>query len=428
MSVAELRDPREPYQHPDAIIRLDVRRAPGRPRQTEDPGAMAPAEGPITYQPSVKNIKTILQWDPRLAGRYWRNDFTGCSMVTGRDGVREWGESDIWDLWDFMIHNYGLDLKSKSSIRDAVEIVTSREGVARHPLREYLDDCRGQWDHKSRLNTWLVDLLGARVEFDGCDYSDLIAEVGRRWMIAAVARAFKPGSKQDCVLILKGGQGTFKSTALRCLGGRHGEFFSDSGIDLKSKDAYQQIRGVWIYEFAELDSMDRSTQNGVKRFLSSDTDRYRPTYGATVVSVKRSTVFCGTTNEDEFLKDLTGNRRYWIVETGRIDLEALEKAVPHLWGEAYEAWRQGERWHLSQAMEDRFETLRGGYVESHPWEDKILHYITHHHSVTASEVLEKAIQKLPGQWTRTDQKIVCGILRGLGMSPVRHGGHRTWRR
>jgi len=382
------------------------------------------------FKPTPKNMRTILERDTRWSGRIWRNDFTGLNMVKTTTGtVRPWVEQDEQDIWAFFQTHYGFDPKSGAALCRAVNIVATRDGVKRNPLHEYLVQCRRDWDKVPRLDSWMTEYLGVKTVFDRECYADVISAVGRCWMIGAVRRAFTvTGTKLDNVLILKGPQGSYKSTALRVLAGD--DFFSDSMMDIKNKDAFQNIRGVWIYEFSELDNMRRSQATAVKAFLSSTKDRYRPAFGSAVVDVPRHTVFCGTTNESQFLTDTTGNRRFWPVETGTIQINALIKNRDHLWAEAYEAVRQKENHYLDDDLIKKYEMLKRTYVQRHPWEPKVMTWVEGKGFVTVNEILENpmCLNKPTERWTRADQIIVADILKSNGWNPTRRNGVRGWRK
>ncbi|HEX9619438.1 MAG TPA: virulence-associated E family protein [Polyangiaceae bacterium] len=207
-----------------------------------------------------------------------------------------------------------------------------------HPVRDWLASL--EWDGTERLND-----LG-RVYF-GAPGSAYAAAVGRRWMIAAVARVIEPGCKVDSLLGLEGAQGIGKSSALRLLAGA--EWFADTGITIGDKDSYQALRRKWIYEFAELSSIRGREIERVKNFLSSQTDTYRPSYGRRTQDHPRQVVFAGSTNDEHYLTDPTGSRRFWPLRCAQIDLGALSRDRAQLWAEAVSAYRAGEPWHLDTA-------------------------------------------------------------------------------
>jgi len=197
-------------------------------------------------------------------------------------------------------------------------------------LTEYLEGI--EWDRTARIGKWLHRYLGA----EDTEYN---ATIGLRFLISAVARGLEPGVKVDTMPILEGPQGARKSTALRYLFG--GEFFADELSDIGSKDAMMELQGVWGLEVAEMHRFNASETNAVKKFLSRQTDRYRPPYGRTVVEVPRRVVLAGTINPEgnAYLKDPTGARRFWPVEVGKIDLDQIGKDRDQLWAEAVVAFR-----------------------------------------------------------------------------------------
>ena len=167
----------------------------------------------------------------------------------------------------------------------------------------------------------------------------------RKALCAAVARVFVPGTKYDMVLILVGPQGTYKSTFIKKLGVN---WFSDTFTTVQGKEAYEQLQGAWIIEMAELSALKKSEAEGIKQFISKCDDAFRPAYGRTVEIYKRQCVFFGTTNDTDFLKDPTGNRRFNPID---INPELATKSVPddltpeevnQIWAEAYQLWQDGE--------------------------------------------------------------------------------------
>lgn len=169
-------------------------------------------------------------------------------------------------------------------------VVTLAERRRFHPVREWLSSL--EWDRVARIDTLLARYFTA-------DDSEYTRAVGARWMISAVARVFEPGCQADCMLVIEGEQGRRKSTGLETLAGK--EWFADTPIDLGSKDAYQVLRRKWIYEIAELDSFRGRDVTRIKAFVSARTDNYRPSYGKRNRDFGRQVVFCGTTNESEYL-------------------------------------------------------------------------------------------------------------------------------
>jgi predicted P-loop ATPase len=194
-----------------------------------------------------------------------------------------------------------------------------------HPVRDYLDSLT--WDGTCRLSNWLATYAGtADTEF--------IRAVGRITLIAAVRRVRQPGCKFDQMLILEGEQGGGKSTLVRTLAVRDEWFADEAPLGADGKLAIEMLTGKWLIESAELKSLKNSEVEHVKAFLSRQSDRGREAYGHLVSEVPRQCIFIGTTNSDRYLMDPTGNRRFWSVKVGRIDVEGLKRDRDQLWAEA----------------------------------------------------------------------------------------------
>jgi predicted P-loop ATPase len=228
---------------------------------------------------------------------------------------------------------------TKAMLCDALDLAFADTTI--HPVKDYLDAL--EWDERPRLRTWLQVYLGAHAS-DACE-QDYLSSIGKAWMISAVARIYQPGCKADCALILEGGQGIGKSTTAAILAG---DWFGDALPHMGTKDAASYLQGLWIIEMAELANMARAEVEVVKAFMSRTEDRFRPAYARLEVSVPRQCVFIGSTNADGYLRDTTGNRRFWPVRCGSIDTKALKADRDQLWAEAVAAYQAGEKWWLDQ--------------------------------------------------------------------------------
>jgi predicted P-loop ATPase len=245
----------------------------------------------------------------------------------------EWSDADSVRTAAWIAEAYQIDV-GVQIVEQAVAAVARKSLV--HPVRDYLKALK--WDATQRLPTMLPHYFGA-------EQNGYTGAIGVKWMISAVARIMSPGCKSDHLLILESPeQGTGKSTALNILAG---EYFADTGIVLGDKDSYQNLRRVWIYEFGELSAI-RSAKDveRVKGFVTSRSDHYRPSYGRRALDFPRQCVFAGSTNETTYLADRTGNRRFWPVKTGRIDLAGLALDRDQLWAEAVTRYSSNEPWHV----------------------------------------------------------------------------------
>lgn len=283
-----------------------------------------------------------------------------------------------------------------------------------------------QWDNVSRIDGWLTKCLGA-------PDSAYTREVGRKWLIGAVARALRPGCKFDTMLILEGEQGLKKSTALAILGG---DFFTDSISDVGSKDASIALDGRWIVELAELDGMNRRDAGTIKAFLSKTEDKYRPPYGRRDIVRPRRIAFAGSVNpEGGYLNDSTGGRRFWPVECrpvvgDHLDTDGLASVRDQLIAEAKAAFLSGEGWHLSGELEAEAQEEQELRRSRHPWTEAVEQALVGKKTVTTTELLTGAVGKDLSHCTRADTMTVGGILTAAGWTrkKVRDGGEGkpTW--
>ncbi|TQF12491.1 DNA primase [Myxococcus llanfairpwllgwyngyllgogerychwyrndrobwllllantysiliogogogochensis] len=222
------------------------------------------------------------------------------------------------------------------------------------PVADYLAGL--VWDGKPRLDELLATYFGARGD------AGYLRAVGAKWAISAVARALRPGCKVDTVMILEGPQGLRKSTAFRILGGR---YFSDAPVDVTNKDSAMLASQFWFIELAELSTFRKSEDQALKAFITRTEDTYRPPYGRTNVKTPRRCVFVGTTNDDDYLRDPTGHRRFWPVKCSRIDTEALARDRDQIWAEAVVRFHQGESWWLTNEEATGAEQQAALRMENH---------------------------------------------------------------
>ena len=252
-----------------------------------------------------------------------------------------WNDSDYAALKVYLSKNYGV--YSPGRTKDALVAVATER--AYHPIKEYLSTLP-EWDGVERVDTLLIDYFGA-------DDNAYTRAAIRKTMVAAVARIFKPGTKFDSVLILNGPQGIGKSTFFSKLAG---DWFSDSLTitDMKDKAGPEKMQGYWILELGELAGMRKMDVEVVKSFISRVDDKFRASYGLSVESHPRQCVIVGSTNaESGFLRDITGNRRFWPVRiTGnskRKSWQITEDEVHQIWAEAVALYKKGEKLFLDGA-------------------------------------------------------------------------------
>lgn len=299
----------------------------------------------------VFNCLAVLKQDPSLKGKIRLDEFAHRLVVIDDLPWRDKDETPYWtDTDDACLRNYFATkylIKGKGIIDDALQEVTQDNKF--HPVREYLIGLA--WDGECRLDTLFIDYIGA-------EDTEYIRAVTRKWMCGAVARVMDPGVKFDTAIVLYGSQGLGKSLILERLGRK---WFNNSLVDIKTKDALEQIQGSWIVELAELAPTYKNDNEIVKAFISRTSDRFRSPYGRRTEEYPRQCVLAGSTNNLMFLKDRTGNRRFWPI-TGDKDRKTknswdLSKdEIDQLWAEAYHYWSEGEPLVLERALEE--EALR----------------------------------------------------------------------
>lgn len=310
---------------------------------------------------TIENVVIILQHDPQLTGRLALNEMehniVALSSLPWRAarGASQWTDADDAALRYYLERTYGIN--GKDRIFDAVNVVALQNKF--HPVREYLDGCA--WDGVPRVETLLVDYLGA-------EDTAYTRAVTRKALVAAVARIYNPGCKFDYMLTLRGRQGLGKSALIAKLGGR---WFSDSFTTLQGKDAYEQVLGVWIMEVGELAGMRKAEAETIKLYISKQVDRFRPAYGRRLQEFPRQCIFIGTTNETQFLRDATGNRRFWVVDTPNEPTrnlwdELTPETVRCIWAEAVELYRAGEALYLPRELEAAAREVQETYEEENP--------------------------------------------------------------
>ena len=280
------------------------------------------------------------------------------------------------------------------------------------PIVEYLDGLR--WDGQGRIDHWLSRYLGA-------DNTPLHRAFGRKTLLAAVRRTRQPGAKFDFMLVLEGMQGTGKSSAARILAGD--DNFSDQKLlHLDTKAQAEQIAGKWIYEISELAGLHGRAVEDVKQFIARQSEEARPAYGREAEENLRRCIFIGTTNNDKYLHDETGNRRFWPVKTGEIDLEGLTRDRDQLWAEAVYYADKGESLGLDPALWSEAGRAQEARRQEDPWED-ILRRVKGHaidngtdieYRVSSTELFLAHIKVTADKLSTGQAKRLHAVMKNLG--------------
>ena len=313
-----------------------------------------------------ENVMYCMLHDPSLKGLLKKNDFSQLLERTkdapwGRP-AGDWDDEDDLMLGEYLLRIYGLGIKGKSTLRDGV--LMAARLCKYNPIHDWIK--AEKWDGIDRIEHWLTDVF----EVEDRPYTRLI---GRCFMMGLVKRAMQPGCKFDYMLILKGEQGLAKSGAFRALSF---PYFTDNAIRVGEKDSQMAMQLAWIVESAELESLNKSETTLIKQFLSAQEDWYRPPYGSQMVKQPRHSVNVGTTNADTFLKDATGDRRFWPLEVKVVNLDVLTAQRSQLLAEALHRIEKGEQyWPTREEEKELVFPEQEPFKRADPWEDNLDEYV-----------------------------------------------------
>lgn len=331
-------------------------------------------------KPTLDNMLKILVHDQALSGRIAFDRFASRYVAKGAlpwnmtTGTRLWTDADDAGLRWYLENKY--EVTGRDKVQDAMIMCAEQNGF--NEVLDYLNSLK--WDGVPRLDTLFIDYLGAEDNV----YTRAVA---RKSLTAAVARAFEPGCKYDTMPILIGRQGAGKSTLIRTIGKK---WYADGLSTFEGKEAAENIQGKWIIEAGEMAGYTRAEENASKQFLSRQVDVFRQAYGRRTQEYPRRCVFFGSSNQYEFLKDITGNRRFWP-----IDIEAqkptknvyvnLPGEVDQIWAEAVVRYKNGEPLIIedNEAALKIAETAREAHMESNSKQGLINEFL---------------LQKVPKNW------------------------------
>lgn len=378
---------------------------------------------------SISNAVTILTNDTNLKANMVFDRFSNRFLITkklpwDRENItypRLWGDSDDAELRFYLERNYDK-FKGKDMINDALLVIKNRNSI--NVAKQYFENLP-KHDGINRLDSLFIDYLGA-------EDTPYTRAVTRKIFVAAVARVTteKP-IKFDNMIILTGPQGIGKSTILSKMAG---DWFTDNIVDFNSKDTLLILQNCIIAEVAELQSFKKADVNTLKMFLGQQTDKFRAPYERREEEHPRHCVFFGTTNDREFLRDSTGNRRYWPIECGvnkpkKSVFQELDNEKEQIWAEAVKLFENGEKLYLDDELENEARRQQKERLEEDPWESAILDYLEEfihedwyekgldasgkmikRNRVSVSEILKNCLDIPVKQQDRQSRNRVLGIL------------------
>lgn len=319
---------------------------------------------------TLRNLTLILENDPNLKGVVFNQLLDGMEIkgeVPWNHPSKFWRDADDAQLISYVDAHYG----TFSARNYDIAVTKVADDRAYHPIREFIESLP-EWDKVPRVDTLLVDYLGAAD-------TAYVRAVTRKTLCAAISRVLRPGCKFDSMLVLNGPQGVGKSTLIAKLAG---EWFSDSLNlgDTKDKTAAEKLQGYWILEIGELAGLKKAEVETLRSFLSRQNDIYRAAFGKRATPHLRQCVFFGTTNaESGYLRDTTGNRRFWPVKTPgsgkKQSWNLTHEEILQIWAEALVYVRQGEKLYLSPEMDALAKDEQREAMESDEREGLVREYL-----------------------------------------------------
>lgn len=396
-----------------------------------------------------KNLVSILHNDRRLQGRFKYNEHADMVEIDGQPIT----DNKVMEISIWLQEHYESFRMELTTVGRGIDYVAGQPGNTHHPVAEMLNryytdvDLSEAPDH-ARPEEIFTHYFGADLGPKKM-YRELIREYSKRFCITLVKRALQPGCKADSLPVLIGPQGCGKSTGLRALA-CNDEFFSDTPFDVKSKDAYQMLRGVWLYEIGEAESLLRGGFRAVKGFITAQVDRYRKPYRSHVTASPRGGAFATTSNETqiEFLSDPSGSRRYHAMLVGThhaVRVADLKNDAIYIWARAmhmfhgtgeyaedgpnHQNWLPEEFQVLSRRLNEKFGSgdpwiqFIGGWCQQR-WNEWAFQKKTTGKNnrklleVDVKIILSEVLSVPPHRQTKVEMKRVGDVLSQIGVSPV----------
>lgn len=313
-----------------------------------------------------ENVYYALRVDPALRELVRYNDFSQridkLRPAPWSDDVGPWLPMDDLRLANYCAERHGLLVGNPITIEQAV--LMAAQDFRYNPVRDSFESV--EWDGIERCKYWMIECLGATDD-------EYVEKASEYFLISMAARVFDPGCQMDYMLVLQGGQGEGKSSVLQVLGG---DLYAGGSFRIGDKDALQALQGRLIFNFNELDALSRGETSAIKGFITERTDHFRPPYAKNFQAFPRNCVLTGDTNQGEFLRDATGDRRFWVVHCSQIDVDKLRVWRAQLLAEATHLYKTGARRYPDKAEEKRLffpEQDKWKFIDV--WHDALSRYV-----------------------------------------------------
>jgi len=360
---------------------------------------------------NVDNALRVLENHKGLNKLIWFDDFHKRFFTKWKaTAPREWRDVDTLGLTTYVQRDLGIRHMGDDTMFKAA-VIHAHNSMRCEP-RDWMETL--VWDKTPRIDAFLVDFMGSKD-------TDYTRAASKNFWIAMAARIYRPGCQVDNMLVLEGPQGQRKTTALRVIGGR---WYAEATESVMSKDFFLILHGRLIVEIADFDAFKKAEVTRIKQVVSCPTDRFRMPYGRTAQDHPRMSVFVGTTNEDNYLRDSTGGRRFWPVRCGEIKYAEIAKLREQLFAEAVSRFKAGEDWYK---MPDSAIAEQEARRQVDEWENNIGTFLVGRTVVTLGDIAEDCLKVPIGQFNQVQQRRVGGIMRRIGWEKEnrREGEHVT---
>lgn len=348
---------------------------------------------------NADNVIRVFDGIPDMQGLVWYDEFHQ-KYFTDWDceKPREWSDLDDMKIMYFLQRKVGLLRMSDDIVHKAVMVYADR--TTKNEPRDWMNTLA--WDGKERLENFFIECFGV-------NESNYARAASKNWWVGMVARIFQPGCKLDNMIILQGNQGKYKSTALSVIGGA---WYAEAHESPTSKDFYMGLHGKMIIEIADLDAFKRAEDTLIKKLLTCRSDRYRPPYGRASQDFLRQCIFVGTTNEEAFLKDHTGARRFWPFKTSHIDIDKIREDRDQLFAEAVHVFKNAGKWWEMPGGETEDE--QESYRQTDEWESIVSDFVRMKEETTVREVALEGLRIEVSKLDPPVQRRIGKTLRVLG--------------
>lgn len=357
--------------------------------------------------PTLANASLVLLAHPDLTGKIWYDSFREKVFHTlDSTTPREWEDINDLKVTAWMQQRMKLHKITVQVVRDAVMHAARHQ--PRHSLHDYIEGL--QWDGRSRLKTWMSDCLGAELN----PYTQAVSQ---NWPIAMIARAYRPGIQMDNVLVLEGKMGHGKSKFVEILGA---PWFASLTQSFGTKDFLMEIIGRWLVELPDMNAFLKQDHTQNLSVVTRRTDSYRAPYARHVKDHPRVALFVGTSENDDYLQDTRGRRRWWPIRCSAIDLDATYALKDQIFAEAFLEYKRGTDWYITPETDTLSEQTER--VARDPWADRVESYCSIlGHSVRIGDILSasECLNIPPERQSRREVLRVAAVLREMGWKKAR---------